>query len=431
MANYPFSIDLSSAIIQKNQERAAKENLSHLQFVCRLADEIDTLDQGRFDLIIFNSVIHCFPHLPYLRSVLQKAINLCNEKAFIFLGDLMDLSLKKDLEESLRRFKEKNQNSSLRTKLNWSQELFLSKDYLLDLKGNLLGIEQVELSRKQGALENELTQFRFDALLHIDRRQKQLFPKTKEQHGWAPIALQPWTKLQLPISDQSLAYVLFTSGSTGKPKGVLIEHRSVHNYIAWAKQAYQNNRFPFYSPLHFDLTMTCVFMPLLYGGLLQIAPGEFDEALELFGKTDHCNIIKLTPAHLTMLIDRGRPISSIKQFIIGGESLYAPQVLALSRLYGEEIRVDNEYGPTEATVGCITHTWNHCDQEGALLIGQPIANTFVHLVDESLLPVPVGGIGEILLGGASLARGYLNNPDLTAQKFIIDLPGNECIGPET
>lgn len=413
-------IDLSSEIVKKNQERARKEHLTHLKFICGKADQIDTLEMGHFDLIILNSVIHCFPNLPYLKLVIRKAIDLCNEKAFIFLGDLMDLALKTEMEDRLRSFKESHQDPSFRTKVDWSQELFISKDYLLDLRGDIPGIEQFEFSRKRGSLENELTQFRFDALIKINRIQKTLLPKQKEQHGWASIHNQPDSNLNLFFSDQSLAYVLFTSGSTGKPKGVMVEHRSMHNYIAWAKRDYGKDRFPFYSPLHFDLTMTSVFIPLLYGGCVQIFEGEFDEVLESLSNNDSCNTLKLTPAHLTMIIDRGEPIPSIRHFIVGGESLYAPQVVALSQLYREPIRVDNEYGPTEATVGCITHTWTPSEKEGALLIGRPIANAHIHIVDANLHPVPIGGIGEILIGGTGLARGYLNNIDLTAQKFIPD-----------
>ncbi|HEV7736622.1 MAG TPA: non-ribosomal peptide synthetase, partial [Chlamydiales bacterium] len=367
------------------------------------------------------------PHLPYLTSVIEKATNLCHDTAVIFLGDLMDLSLKITLEASLRTFKESNSNNSLRTKIDWSQELFISKEYLLDLRGEIPGIYQIECSRKLGTLENELTQFRFDALLQFDRQNKTLHPKKKEQLGWSSVQQQPELNLSLPLSERSLAYVLFTSGSTGKPKGVMVEHLSVHNYIAWAKQEYKNDCFPFYSPLHFDLTMTSVFTPLLHGGCLEIFSAEFDVVLEGLHQTRNCNILKLTPAHLTMILDRGQALPSIQHFIVGGESLYASQVAALSQLYRQPIRVDNEYGPTEATVGCITHAWHPSETESALLIGKPIANTTIQIVDEYLQPVPIGGIGEILIGGIGVARGYLHNSELTTQKFVNDLHSRERV----
>ncbi len=415
---YYLGLDLSDAIIRKNQMRAEEESFANLHFACYPAHQIDALNEQAFDIIIINSVIHCFPGHNYLKDVLRKAIALMKEKAFLFLGDLMDLDLKEQLQESLRQFKEAHRHEGYRTKLEWKEELFLSREFLNDLGGDF-PISHIAYSKKECIIENELTRFRFDAFLTIDKTLDSLVQKKKKQYGLRNVEICPHHDLKLSLSDKNLAYVLFTSGSTGLPKGVMVEHRSVHNYIHWAINYYTIDSlcFPLHSPLHFDLTITSIFAPLLSGEFLQVLTGEIDEILKNFRKTDGCNILKLTPTHLTMLSESRLIPSAITQFIVGGETLHASQAIQISSLYDKPIRIYNEYGPTEATVGCIVHEWDPSEREGALLIGTPIANCKVHLVDEQFQPVPIGGIGEIIIEGECLARGYLNRDDLTRQKF--------------
>ena len=412
-------IDISSVIIQKNRQKAKELGLTHLRFECLMAHNLESLNDTGFDLIIINSVIHCFPHLHYLKSVLHKAIVLMKETAHLFLGDLMDLDLKKELENSMRIFKETHRLDGYRTKTEWNQELFLSRNFLRCLPADIPGLQNPVFSRKIGTIENELTQFRFDALFSVNRQKPLDRINQKEQFCLANLCQYPIDNLSLSIAPDSLAYVLFTSGSTGQPKGVMVEHRSVQNYIQWAIAYYSKGHldFLYYSPLTFDLTVTSIFAPLFSGGSLSFFPGEFDQILDA---VQGCNIIKCTPTHLTLISERGLSLPSVSQFIVGGEALYAGQAMALTELFAKPIAIYNEYGPTEATVGCIIHEWNVHETDGAVLIGTPIFNTFIHIVDEYFRPVPVGGIGEIMIGGASLARGYLNRPELDREKFIKD-----------
>lgn len=420
-----LGVDLSVEIIQKNQARAKQENFSNLQFACCEAheiDQLDPLDKTPFDLIIINSVIHCFPGLSYFKNVLKKAISFLNKKSLIFLGDLMDLDLKEQLEHSLRNFKAAHRTEGFRTKTQWDQELFISKEFLGELRADFPSISEIKCSKKEGRIENELTLFRFDALIFIDQTSTSRVPKKRRQHGSSCLKSHPIENLKLPLSDRNLAYVLFTSGSTGLPKGVMVEHRSIHNYISWAISFYTTDllKFPLYSSLHFDLTVTSIFAPLLSGGYLRIFSGEIDEILENLKQSDDCNVLKLTPAHLSMISNERLVPPSIQQFIVGGDTLYASQALHLSSLYSDPIKIFNEYGPTEATVGCIVHQWDPAEKEGPLLIGDPIANCKIHILDEYLQPVPIGGIGEIVIEGDCLARGYFNRPDMNEKKFRKD-----------
>ncbi|HEV2670471.1 MAG TPA: amino acid adenylation domain-containing protein [Gemmatimonadales bacterium] len=242
---------------------------------------------------------------------------------------------------------------------------------------------------------------------------------------FAAIRGYPVSSPPLPVSPRSLAYVIYTSGSTGTPKGVMIEHRSLVNYIWWANQQYcQGERltWPLFSSLAFDLTVTSLFTPLMSGGRIVV----YREDPEMLGmavvrvvEDNVVDIVKLTPAHLTMIRDMDLRATKIRALIVGGEDFKAELARALTRNFGRPVNIYNEYGPTEATVGCMIHRYDS-DKDLALSvpIGVPAANACVFVLDEDLRPVPTGVIGEMHLAGDGLARGYFNRPELTAQKFL-------------
>ncbi|MDC8004726.1 amino acid adenylation domain-containing protein [Aureisphaera galaxeae] len=229
-------------------------------------------------------------------------------------------------------------------------------------------------------------------------------------------------------SPNDLAYVLYTSGSTGKPKGVLIEHASLTNYLNWCKGYYftegvDRADFGLFTSLSFDLTVTSLFLPIMGGGKLKVwnPDMEITEILKAYFESD-LNCIKLTPAHITLLDKIEVSTTDIQLAIVGGDQLEQKQIDTLKRL-NPSMRIYNEYGPTEATVGCITYEVSNCD-DGNILIGKPIANTKIYILDDSLEIQPIGVKGEIYIEGNGLARGYLNRPELTEDRFIQN-PYNE------
>ena len=219
------------------------------------------------------------------------------------------------------------------------------------------------------------------------------------------------------------AYVLYTSGSTGRPKGVVIEHGSLAHYISWARELYAGTAavsMPLFTSLSFDLTVTSLFLPLVCGGTVQIYRGDDGEpALLRVLDDDSVDIIKLTPSHLALL--RGRTYRGhVRSLILGGEELRTEQALEALRALGD-VAVFNEYGPTEATVGCMIHRFDPGRDRGAAVpIGRPGATARLALLDGGRNVVPPGVTGEIAVGGPCLARGYLYRGDLTDERFIAD-----------
>ncbi|HEV7671241.1 MAG TPA: amino acid adenylation domain-containing protein [Thermoanaerobaculia bacterium] len=230
-----------------------------------------------------------------------------------------------------------------------------------------------------------------------------------------------------PAGPNDLAYVLYTSGSTGKPKGVMVPHRGLVNYLHWAIGAYDAGAgaAPVHSPIGFDLTVTGLFAPLLSGGTVELLAE--DRGVESLAETLRAGagyaLVKLTPAHLALLgplAAKGEPAAWAKTLVVGGEAL-AGETLAAWSKGAPEVRIVNEYGPTETVVGCAVYAARAGDvAPGPVPIGRPIANARLHLLDPRGRPVPEGVPGEIYIGGAGIARGYLGRPDLTAERFVPD-----------
>ncbi len=233
----------------------------------------------------------------------------------------------------------------------------------------------------------------------------------------------------LAKSDE-IVYQMYTSGSTGMPKGVQIEHRSLANYLLWAKEEYlvnEQSTFPLFASIAFDSTITSMFLPLIAGGNIELFEEKINHlTLKKIIESQHITHIKLSPAHLQLAAKIEHTPGCSKTLIVGGEQLHLKLAEKVHDLYGNDWKIINEYGPTEATVGCITYTYNseHDLSGHAVPIGRPIINTRVYILDENRRPVQAGVVGEIYLSGDCLARAYANDQALTEQKFVI-LDGGE------
>ncbi|MEM9055973.1 MAG: amino acid adenylation domain-containing protein [Pseudomonadota bacterium] len=234
-----------------------------------------------------------------------------------------------------------------------------------------------------------------------------------------------------PAADpDALAYLIYTSGSTGKPKGVMIPQRAMMNYLLWAQRQYcgeTRKTFALHSSLAVDLTVTSLFLPLISGGSTVIYPdaAEYDLPILRVFRDDAVDIVKLTPAHLALIREFGGQSSRIGTLILGGEDLKSDLVRSVAPQFRDALAVYNEYGPTEATVGCMIHRFDpDTDTTVSVPVGKPIDNARIYVLDPDGAPTPTGLTGEMCIAGAGVAAGYLNRDALTAERFVPDPHGD-------
>jgi amino acid adenylation domain-containing protein len=234
---------------------------------------------------------------------------------------------------------------------------------------------------------------------------------------------QPTASPGVPVSAEAAAYVIYTSGSTGRPKGIVISHRALVNYIVWANATYLNGeplRFALHSSLSFDLTVTSIFCPITTGGTVVAYSGVSAEpAIFSALREDRVEVIKLTPSHLSLIAEKRDTPSRLRTLIVGGESLDTGLARRIHTKFDGRVAVFNEYGPTEATVGCMVHRYDPTQDVGeSVPIGRAGANAEILILDDNRRPVGPDIVGEIYIGGPGLATEYLDEPGLTAERFV-------------
>ncbi|WAJ35465.1 amino acid adenylation domain-containing protein [Pseudomonas sp. GOM7] len=217
------------------------------------------------------------------------------------------------------------------------------------------------------------------------------------------------------LTSSNLAYLIYTSGSTGLPKGVMIEHRNTVNFLTWAQQAFepevlQNTLFS--TSLNFDLAVYECFAPLTTGGCVHVVENA------LAAREANVSLINTVPSALKALLESGGLNEGVHTVNVAGEALKGSLV---DKLFAETSvqRLCNLYGPSETTT---YSSWVAMDRANGFVphIGKPVGNTQFYLLDEHRQPVPLGVAGELYIGGAGVARGYLNRDDLTAERFLAD-----------
>jgi amino acid adenylation domain-containing protein len=234
-----------------------------------------------------------------------------------------------------------------------------------------------------------------------------------------PQRTNPRTNLAISetgVSAGSLAYIIYTSGSTGRPKGVAIQHSHAVNFLRWARESFSTDvlkRTLFSTSLNFDLSVYECFVPLTVGAMVRLVRN----ALDCESDTN-ITLINTVPSAMTALLEGGKSPRTLRVVNVAGEPLKKVLVEKIFAATDVEV-VWNLYGPTETT------TYSTCagmkrNEPFVAHIGKPIANTQVYVLDGELQPVPVSVTGEMYIGGAGVARGYLKRPALTAENFLPD-----------
>lgn len=288
----------------------------------------------------------------------------------------------------------------------------LDPDYPTERLGYMLENSQIPILLTQSSLRGKLPAVWVQTVCLDD--------------DWQEIAGCPEVQPSVELNEDNLAYVIYTSGSTGQPKGVGVTHRGLANYLNWAVEAYKladGSGSPLHSSLGFDLSITSIYPALLTGGSVSFISqsGGIEELAKQLSSNDF-SLVKLTPSHLQMLSqllqEKPQAMAGTRSLVIGGEALkYAD--LDLWRKHAPQTRFINEYGPTETVVGSTIFEVAEASR-GDVPIGKPLANTEIYVLDEYGEPAPVGNPGEIYIGGAGVARGYINRPELTAERFVPD-----------
>jgi amino acid adenylation domain-containing protein len=241
---------------------------------------------------------------------------------------------------------------------------------------------------------------------------------------WDDIAEESNANPETITDLENLVYVIYTSGSTGQPKGAMNVHAGLCNRLLWMQRQYgldSSDRVLQKTAFTFDVSVWEFFWPLLTGARLVMArPGGHQDAdyVSAIIQSSRITTIHFVPSMLSVWLESEEVerCNTLKRVICSGEALS----IELQKKFHSKLRAElhNLYGPTEASID-VTF-WN-CQDDGSrgyVPIGRPIANTQVYVLDKAFQPAPVGVKGELYLGGAGLARGYLSRPDMTAEKFV-------------
>ncbi|MCP4156321.1 MAG: AMP-binding protein, partial [bacterium] len=393
-------------------------------------------DQGQieFDIIIINSVIQCFHGHNYLRKVLLNAVSLLKEKGYLFVGDVMDLDKKKNLLESLEEYKIRFSRESNTTKTDLSSELFISRRFFHDFVLDNPELEAVDISSKIHTIKNELTRFRYDALIKVNKkghggstekkRGETQGEKHKHQLGIDAVASYGTAALPSQAGPNNLAYVIYTSGSTGKPKGAMIEHLGLCNLkevLAKGFRITEVDRMLQFARYSFDASVFEIFVSLFSGASLHMIPGESiqdNSRFKAFMTKHNITTAALPPTYLVHYEPADFPY--LKHLVTAGSET---NYLLVNR-WRWKVRYFNGYGPTENTI-CATF-WEapavpgpEEENQVSVPIGKPVFNTAILILDKEQNIQPVGVPGELCITGVAQARGYLNRPELTSEKFVI------------
>lgn len=409
MASQYIGVDPSEQTLQKNRTMAEELGLSNTHFQAGFAHELDGFTNNSFDLVVLASVVQFFPGPQYLKNVLESALQRLVPGGALILADVMDPKVRK------------------------GQEFHVARQWFEQFAAQHCDIANITVNQRSKSFDNDLG-LRYDIIL-----QRALAgQKNKHKHkpvdlrrittGWhidrcSTAALSEWAQPQDP------AYVIYTSGSTGQPKGVVVRHDSAINVNAWVNKHFDVNaddRLLFVASVCFDLSVYDIFGVLGAGGSLHIAQdADLHDPQRLADILENGSITmwNSAPAGLAQLMPyyarkAGSGSDSLRLVLLSGDwiPISLPDTLHTFFVNAKMMALG---GATEATI------WSNyypITQVNPLWVsipyGKPIANARYYVLDEHLQPCPVGVRGDLFIGDACLAAGYIDDPVLNQSKFI-------------
>ncbi len=424
-AGFYYGTDLSEVIIEKDRIEAGKRGINNIKLQSLPAIEVDKVTEKDFDIVIMNSVIQCFDGYNYLRDVIRKSVCLMSDKGMIFAGDIMDQDLKQAQLDDLIEFSRNNTDPEVKTKTELDIELLVSKDFWTDLTAEFPEIRKVEFSKKIYTIENELTKYRYDAILFIDKDTENdngVPEKIKYQDDLRILEKYDNGIKSVNIEPEDPAYIIYTSGSSGVPKGVINSHSGIANTLRYFIKEYglgpKNTSIQLIS-YFFDAFMSSFFVPLLSGSRIVLADRDTilsDDALRETINSYNIDYMVTTPSLFKTCLERCTKLDRIPEKVVLGGDRIDHGLLNTVKKLSRKTEVIVEYGITEASV--VSTVNRHQEGHSLVHIGSPIRNTQIFITDSNLRLQPVQVAGEILIGGAGVAPGYLSRPELTKEKFI-------------
>ena len=458
---YYHATDPADIILEKNRERIQRTGITNTGLQAIAASEIGQTSEKDFDVIVCSSVVHYFPDTIYLEQVIKDAIGLLKEEGIIYLDDLMDLGQKDNFIASVQEYKKEHPQAKAKT--DWSNDLFIGAAFFDFLQAKYPEIISIDITRKTGAISNELTRFRYDVLLKVNKTATGVSAQkrgNKERYVYEDIftkqvavnditgpsatiiaelpgeiathhELQTFQKsnIGIDINANDTCYIIYTSGTTGKPKGVMIHHAGMINHL-YAKvndlAITANDVIAQTAPVSFDISIWQLLACLIKGGSTCII--EREKVLQpplLLNDLTHggVTIFESVPSLLVNMLETVQEeqlavLGKLKWMILTGEQLSVSLVKNWFAVF-PHTRLLNAYGPTEASDD-ITHYLVEYPSEGQLSVpvGKPVQNMHIYILDNNLHLCPVGVRGEICVAGIGVGKGYWKDTDKTRKAFI-------------
>ncbi|MGM0561822.1 MAG: alpha/beta fold hydrolase [Pseudomonadota bacterium] len=426
--------DISRRNVERTETLAIESGLTHVMGRQLAAHDVDVFEPGSFDLVILNSVIENFPGFGYLRQVLEKVARLLAPGGAIYLGNVWDADRRDDYLADLAAFARENAGKGYETRLDFLEDLFVPEAFLQDWIA-----ERGGFASQRSAIDApgfDPAPYAFDFLLTTDSGIEAKPAQKRRDAGRQLEAFsQDGPARETAASD--LAYVLFTSGTTGNPKGVMIEHGSVVNLaqsVLDTQLALIGRSEPSaclnltcVAPFAFDGSVVQIFAAILNGHSLHIPGFETrsdPEALHRFIEDHEIDQLDATPSLFLLLLDyweESRQRCGARMVVLGGEAVSSDLVERFFAIPGHsDSKLINAYGPTECCVSAAQYvmTAHNFRQILPPPIGRAIQGVALDICDDQGNLLPDGVPGEIRIGGAGVARGYLDEDAETQAHFI-------------